>query len=303
MCDCLPLLESADCELCCDRSVYPAIVPNSHHIVVIDDYYSWDSIYDLWSTGDGPMITSQNPPAQVPNDQWAQNIHWSWYATGADMADAIHLALCDPTNGPAKVMIDELKTDTLTQIQECADRMRTVYPQWVGRWGAYLVNGESVSYPNLNPAIDALLSANAILAPEMYVAMSSYCAAGEGAGDRDVWLGERFAGTATIGRFHWLVERRTYMSSASQLTPLFGVTDTYMNGTSPSIFLDRMFYVWATRSGYRTYMLSANGGVGAYKWEAAAVSNTSRDLAFQDSFQHYCIDGLTSSRQGQVTCD
>lgn len=84
---------------------------------------------------------------------------------------------------------------------------------------------------------------------------------------------------------------------------MFGVTDTYMDGTVPSIFLDRMFYVWVTRSGYRSFLLSPAGGAGAYKWEAAAVGNTSRDLAFKESFQHYCIDGLTSSRLGQVDCD
>ena len=302
LCDGLPLLPSSDCELCCDRSVYPPITPSSHHIVVIDDVYSWDAILDLAAAGQGPMIASQNPPPQVDHDQWTQNIHTGWYASGAEMADAIHAGLCDPDSGPAKVMIDELRTDTVDMIEECADRMRTVYPQWVGRWGAYVVNGENVAYPNLNPAIDALLQANALIGVEMYPYRSAYCAAGEDAGERDVWLGDFFRGGPSIGRFHWLVERRTHLGSASWITVLFGVTDNYMDGDDPAIFLDRMFYVWVTRTGYRQFLLSPGGGAGAYKWDAAAVSNTSRDLAFKESFQHYCIDGEISSRLGQVSC-
>jgi len=159
LCDCLELLPSSDCELCCDRSVHPLSMPNSHHIVVGVDVYSWDAIYDLAVAGHGPMITAQNQPPQVDHDPWAQNIHTGWYASGAEMADAIHAGLCDPDTAPAKVMIDELRTDTVDMIEECAVRMRTVYPQWVGRWGAYLVNGENVAFPNLNPAVDALLEA------------------------------------------------------------------------------------------------------------------------------------------------
>ena len=302
VCDCLPLLDSHDCELCCDRSVYPELTANSNHVVVLDDFYSWDSILDLALGGSGPMITSQNPPNEVPRDQWVQNIHTSWYASGTEMADAIHIGLCDPDDSPAKVMIDELSTNTIDMIDECATRMRTVYPQWAGRWGAYLVNGQSVSYPNLNPAIDALLDAHALITAEMYFSRSDYCASAASDGDRDVWLGDLYRGGATLGRFHWLVERRTSRNSASWLTVMFGVTDTYMDGDDPSIFLDRMFYVWVTRSGYRQFLLAAAGGAGAWKWDAAAVSNTSRDLAFAESFRHYCTDVEVSSRLGPVDC-
>lgn len=66
--------------------------------------------------------------------------------------------------------------------------------------------------------------------------------------------------------------------------------------------LDRISCLWVTRSGHRSLWLADNGGAGDYKWEAAAVANTSRDLAFRESFQPYCVDGLATSRLGQVTC-
>jgi len=301
-CDNLPLLASYDCALCCDRSVYPLPGPASFHVIDGADTYAWDSILALSDADLGPLIAAQNQPTGLPSLHWTQNIHTSWYADGETMADAIHGGLQAVGTAPIRVMVDELSSGTIDMIEDCADRMRTVYPQWAGRWGAYLVNGSGVAYPNLNPAIDALLDADAAIAAEMYVHQSSYCSAGSGAYDRDVWLGEFFAGTSTQGRFGWLVARRTSRSSNSHLSAMFGVTDDYLNGTSPSVFLDRMFYVWATRSGYRSFMLLANGGIGAWKWDQPAMSNTSRDQAFHESFLHYSVSGATSSRLGQVTC-
>jgi hypothetical protein len=277
-------------------------VPNGHHIVHIDDVWAWDSILALADADLGPMITSQNKPPALAWERWARNIHTSWYATGEEMADAIDAILSPPGAAPMKVLIDELSSGSLAQVEACALRMAAVYPQWAGRWGAYVVNGTNVAYPGLNPAIDALLDADALIAVEMYPAQSAYCAAGAGAGDRDVWLGEWFRGTSTQGRFHWLNERRTARGSSSQLSVLFGVTDTYMNGAAPAVFLDRMFYVWATRTGHRWAILQANGGPGAWKWDQPYMSNTSRDLAFAESFQHYSVAGLTTSRLGQVSC-
>lgn len=282
----------------------PPLVPvaNSHHIVHIADTWAWDSILVLSDADLGPMITSQNKPADLAYERWTQNIHHSWYATGEDMADAINGILSPVGAAPMKVLVDELKTESMDKLEACANRMRTVYPQWTGRWGTYVVNGSGVAYPNLNPAIDALLDADAILAVELYTARSTYCASGNTAYERDVWLSEFFAGTSTQGRFGWLVARRTSRGSPSHLNVLFGVTDTYMNETGPAVFLDRMFYVWVTRSGYRSFLLAANGGAGAWKWDQPYMSNTSRDQAFAESFLHYCVDGYTSSRLGQVSC-
>jgi hypothetical protein len=45
-----------------------------------------------------------------------------------------------------------------------------------------------------------------------------------------------------------------------------------------------------------------NGGIGAWKWDAEQVSNTSRDLAFAESFQHYLVEARRDSLRGPVDC-
>ena len=277
-------------------------VPTSHHTVHIDDVWAWDAIAALAANGYGPRITSQNKPPSIAWNDWTRNYHYSWAADGVALADSINAILSDPAGAPGKVLIDELKADSLDMIREAAERMATVYPQWAGRWGAYIVNGEAVAYPGLNPAIDALLDANALLAVELYPHQSRYCEEGATAYERDLWLADFFSGTATQGRFDWLVQRRTNRGSASHISVVFGVTDSFLNGTAPAVFLDRMFYVWVTRSGYRSFLLDENGGPGAWKWDQPYMSNTSRDLAFSTSYLHYSVIGSTSSRLGQVSC-
>ncbi len=314
----------ADCGACCgngacdfgetcatcpgDCGVCPP-PPGTHafHIVHIDDAAAWDSIWALAQAhpDPGPMICSQNKHPGVPFNMWAQKINATWYGSGEEMADAIHGAFSAGANAPLYVMIDELNGGTIGLIAGCASKMKTAYPQWAGRWGAYLVNGTNVSYANLNPAVDELLTAQAIVGVEMYPKQSAYCAGGNNAGARDQWLADFFRGTQgqfPQARFHWLMERRTALGSNSHITVLFGVTDAYMNGTNPAIFLDRMFYVWRNKSGYGSILLLANGGVGAFKWDQPDMSNTSRDQAFAESFNHYCVAGNAGSLKGQVPC-
>jgi hypothetical protein len=279
--------------------------PVAHHIVVIADLSSWNSIRALSDAHANVLVTSQNKPADLPWGRWARNISVTWYETGDAMADAIADILTDPGGAPARVMVDELRSAEIDKVAACAARMRAVYPELAGRWGVYLVHGVNVAYPNLQPAIDELLLADAALVPEMYPARSQYCAAGANTLERDIWLGDYFRGSRgdfPQGRLHWLMSRRTALGSLSAVAPIFGVTDTFMTGTQPARFLDRMFYVWATRSGYRSLLLSENGGPGAYKWEHPHTSNTSRDLAFSTSYEHYGVTGSTSSRLGQVPC-
>jgi hypothetical protein len=279
--------------------------PVAHHIVVIADRSSWNSIRALSDEHVNVLVTSQNKPEDLPWGRWARNISVTWYETGEEMADAIAAILTDPAGAPARVMVDELRSAEVDKVAACAARMRAAYPELAGRWGAYLVHGLAVAYPNLQPAIDELLLADAALVPEMYPARSQYCAAGDTAYDRDVWLSDYFRGSRGSfpqGRVHWLVNRRTHLGSASSIAPIFGVTDTFMTGDQPARFLDRMFYVWATRSGYRSLLLAENGGPGAYKWQHPHTSNTSRDLAFASSYAHYSAGGSTSSRLGQVPC-
>jgi hypothetical protein len=316
LCDGLPILPAYDCPVCCARPPSPPIGPASFHIVHQDFPDAWDSILALSNANPYALIASQNRPPSVPSSQWAQNITTTYgvkdgvtvsFAGGEDMAAFIHAVLQKGVDGPMRVMIDELRSDTKDAIYACAATMASKYPQWTGRWGVYLVHGNNVGYPNLNtdptPAIDALLNAGATIAAELYAKRSEYCAAGGTAALRDAWLASFYRGGEGAfpqGRFRWLAERKAALGSTSQLSMLFGVTDTYMTGVGPAVFLDRMFYVWRAKSGYPSLLLPGNGGPGAWKWQDQ--SPTSRDAAFAESFDHYVVQGQAASLKGQVAC-
>ncbi len=302
MCDGLELLDSWDCDVCCDRSGFVAS-PHSFHIIDRADSYAWDAIRGIVDRNDAALICSQNRPDDLPTDRWAQKVNATWYGSGQELAEAIHGALSLGTSSPRMVMVDELNSGTIEIIADAAEHMRTHYPQWTGFWGVFIVNGTAVSYARLNPAIDALFDAQATLAVELYPRQSEYCASGSSAGARDVWLAEFINGSSSLARMNWLMKRRTWKNSNSHISVLFGVTDSYMDGTNPAVFLDRIFYVLLTRS-YHDWTISLeNGGPGAYKWDAPAMGNTSRDAAFVDSWEHYVEAGRQSSHKGQVSCD
>ena len=260
----------------------------SFHIVTADSQAHWDAIVPL-----GGYIAAQNPPPGIPNERWAQNIHCDWYGSGDAMADAIAGGL-NPPNNRARVMIDELRGNTISKIADCARAMRTRYPQWAGRWGCYLVNGTGVAYTGLQPAIDELLDARAMMVCELYPYQSDYQKSGSNAAERDEWLSDFFRGSRGAfpqGRLHWLAQRRKSRSSDSHLSVMFGVTDKFMSDWT---FLDRCFYVFVKYSGYRGLLLADNGGAGSWKWDRDALESSSRDVRFADSWRWYCQQGKTS---------
>ena len=171
----------------------------------------------------------------------------------------------------------------------------------------FLVDGLNVSYASgLNAAphraVDALLDAHALIAVEMYPTRDAYCASGSTSAARDTWLAAHYRGDATRARFPWLVQRRSARASASHLSVVFAVGDDFVGATQGAVYLDRLMFVWATRSQHRWAILVDNGGPGAWKWDAPHVGNTSRDAAFAASYQHYAVAGATSSRLGPVPC-
>ncbi len=279
--------------------------PHGFHTVVRDEPYAWDSILALAQGGAGPIIASQNRPDSVPHTRWTRHIHDGHFPDGVALAEAIHQAFSD-VEPPLRVMIDELSSDSIGKVAQAAKHLRKNYPQYRGRWGAYVVYGTAVSYARLNPAIDALLDAGAAISVEMYPHQSAYCASGRTSAERDRWLAAYFRGGEGAfpqARFKWLAERRRVLGSDSHLSVLFGVTDRFADGRYPSVFIDRMFYVWANLSRHRGALLIENGGPGAWKWDLPFMSNTSRDLAFAESLRHYSIQGKLSSRLGAVRCD
>lgn len=305
MCEGLPALRSYDCPICCARPAYPGPVgPRSFHFVYEGDEVYWDSILELSLEQPTVLLVALERPDEVPLDRWVKSQHTSFAASGAEMARTINAILVDPAAAPVLVMVDELNESTVDSIAELASVMRTRYPQWEGRWGAF-----TTVFTSGQPAIDELLLAHAHIGVERYIDQQWYCDQGDTVVEHDLALARFFDGDESMARYHWLVERRAYHASRSPLTVLFGVTDRWMNGESPAIYLDRMFYVWATRTRHPEALAIENGGPGAWKWTPRHVeggygtTNTSRDLAFAESVRWYSIDGSRESRLGQVPCE
>ena len=304
LCEGLPLLESYDCAVCCARPVFPGPVGVHSFHFVYDGYQPyWDSILALGAAHPSVGFVALVRPPEIALDRWVASQHTSFAPTGAELARQINLLLVDPATAPLMVMVDELNAGTVAYIDELARTMRDRYPQWEGRWGVF-----STVFTGGQPAIDGLLLAHAHIASERYFTRDDYCAAGTTGGARDISLATFFDGDSTLARYDWLVARRAAMGSRSPLSVLFGVTDRYMTGASPAVFLDRMFYVWATRTRHPEALDIANGSVGAWKWTPRFVpggfgtSNPSRDLAFSDSVNWYGVAGMRTSRLGPVPC-
>ena len=83
---------------------------------------------------------------------------------------------------------------------------------------------------------------------------------------------------------------------------MFGVTDTYLDGHDPFVFLDRMFFVWMSRTGFPEVLAAANGGAGSYKWQRDHLDAATRDQRFAAAWEHYCRRGQASSLAGSVAC-
>jgi hypothetical protein len=285
----------------------PAIRPNGFHTIVIADTDRWDSIRALADADLGPILVSDNKPADLPLERWTRRISASREDSGEALAALVAAELGNPAGAPIKVVVDELREEYADKILAMTREMAARYPQWRGRWGVYIVNGPAVHYAGYTAQIDALLDAGAMILAEMYPQAADYCAAGPRVIDRDLWMARFFRGDENIARLHWLVNRKADRGSDSHVSVVFGVIDRFHAPVTPAIFLDRMFYVFVTRSDHRELIDPANGGPGAWKWQAPAdgndnVTNSSRDLAFAEAFDHYLVQGRNDSRLGQVDC-
>ncbi len=50
----------------------PALTPESFDVIAVADRYQWDAIRALADADLGPIITSQNRPADLPASRWAR---------------------------------------------------------------------------------------------------------------------------------------------------------------------------------------------------------------------------------------
>lgn len=279
------------------------------HIVVRRAPGKWDAVHELVCRQLLPLITSENRPYDVAAQNWCKYSLARRHKSGREVADDVLDALTGDDHA-AMAMIDELAGghDLVPNIAEAASLLRTERPDLRGLWGAFVAGGTGTAYTSFNPkeapAIDELLRADATLALELYPRYSDYCAAAKTTSGRDQWLADFFRGEAGAfpqPRLLWLVRRRRELRSRSRLTVVFPTTNVepidFLGTTEPEVYLDRLFYVWATRSGLRGLMLAENGGIGTYKWDEK-VSDPAMDAAFVESWDHYCRDGATNTLRG-----
>lgn len=301
LCEGIAPLRAHDCAACCRRPSFAGPVgPHSFHVINREAPTHWDAILGLSNAHPAVLIASQNRPALLAPARWARMMHTSFFPSGASMAAGLNAILVDAANAPLVVMVDELNEGTIPYIAELARTMRTRYPQWRGRWGAF-----TTQFTGGQPGVDELLQADAHVAAERYIARSWYCEHGANGGERDIALARFFDGDDTLARYDWLVARRAALRSQSPLTVVFGVTDAYLDGINPGIFLDRMFYVWVTRTRHPAAIAIASGGPGAWKWDpngSPGNSSTARDALFAESVAWYSVAGNRGSRLGPVPC-
>lgn len=229
-----------------------------------------------------------------------------------------------PAFAPGMVVIDELRvgsttgSDSRSRLVRFAYRMATTYPDLAGRWGLYLGNGQSVDYANLNSnnfgfpfgAIDYALASGGHVFPEMYIFQSNspstdltpYCQGG------DAFVRACFRGRGTSGfgkvavnRTHYLVSRKQafWPSSVSRITPVFGVSDYWVNKTTGNFtrdraaYMDRLLWLWRTTPDIAHLILESFGGAGSWVWGYDDQgTDTGRDFQFRLSFIDYCSYGL-----------
>jgi hypothetical protein len=269
----------------------------------------WPALAALIRAHPATRWVSTTPPP-VGAARWALRLGVEDFADGEKLGERIAAVLTSRHRGPrpATVIVDELRggeNSTLKRMAECTSWLHREHPALDGgHWAIYLAHQDIAAFDDLTEALDPALAAGATIAVEMYAAQSSYCDAGGGtAGDE--WLADFFLGgrgSSPAAGFAWLAERRRALESRSRLAAVFGVTDTYLDGHDPFVFLDRMFFVWMSRTGFPEVLAAANGGAGSYKWQRDHLDATTRDQRFAAAWRHYCGRGQAYSLAGEVAC-
>lgn len=280
---------------------------NTADVATADD---WPALAALIRANPGTRWVSTTPPPVGP-ERWALRLGVEDFADGESLGERIADVLAGAGAGPrpATVIVDELRggaNSTLERVARCATWLHRERPALDGgSWAVYLAHQDVAAFDTLLPALDPILAAGATIAVEMYATETAYCGAGRDDDAGDGWLADFFLGgrgSSPGAGFAWLAERRGLLGSRSRLTAVFGVTDTYLDGRDPFVFLDRMFYVWMTRTGFPAVLAAANGGAGSYKWQRDHLDATTRDQRFAAAWEHYCGRGQTFSHAGSVAC-
>lgn len=263
----------------------------------------WDALAALVREVGSGYICSTFRPDDFPAERWCEKLSAlsikpapaDAMAAGETLAQSIHTALSERRAG--FLMLDELNVRSTEAVAACARVMAARHPEHSGRWGAFLVHGTSVAYPNLNRtgAIDALLKAGAHVSVEIY----PRCSMALRQPAPDDWLaaflrGEAVGGSVFPKRFLWLMDRRRELNSSSTFSLLTGVTNSYLDVPEQRVsFLERCLRVWSGQPGLGELFRRDRGGFGSYKWDnnpggVDRVTDPELDTAFVELWKRTC---------------
>jgi hypothetical protein len=288
----------------------PSAFGNVHWVTQNLGDSRWNSVRDgiVNTANPGSRLAGTNPalPAGISTSaKYARIVLVNSTMTPQQLASTVTSAMADPNLFVAINEISNAANVTGTANTLIAQAAAIIGPGYANRWGAYIAYGSASSGPDFQPfitAIDAVYANHGSLLPEFYAGYAGYftsCSGCTNDGQRDVSLNSRFFSGA--GKLSWLMGRRP-TGSLSQVHPIFAVGTTVLtsaNDANNARFLDRLFYVFVTRSGWRTLALNAQnpGGIGSYKWDDqpwGTGTNTTRDNYFSILWNRYSIAGATT---------
>lgn len=284
------------------------------HRIVRSDYNLWQPIWEqIVKPNPGCFIASNNRPTGTgspdsPSGVVVQPEKWAkvYGLTNVDDSTKITIANDAVTsltnNDCAVVVFDELSNSTLAFATDISEFMRTQHPELKGRWGFYLVSGSNVSYAGLRSCLTSLINASAFICPELYMDYTTYCSIAPQYTDKDKWLESQINGNSSLARLNWLHDLQVSMNKFTQISPVVGVTDKFNSGLTPSKMIDRtMWGILNSTHGsrYGVYMGDGNaGGIGSWKWDATALTDTNRANDFVISWNNYSRDRKKTSPSG-----
>jgi hypothetical protein len=273
------------------------------HWINVNDKDWWDSlVVGVVGPFPGPRLatTTGTRPSEIStNAKWCYVVNVGTKTPQA-LADAVTGALDD--NVGIFVAINEISVSSGATVAAAAN---IIGPGRANQWGAYVVYRSAANGPNFPEhaaAIDAVFANNGRLFPQLYVRYSDYWINGNTDSERDAWMNATFFNGP--GKFNWVVQRKCQAHPISQslIHPVFSASDTLLvsaDETKNARFLDRVFYVFASMSGYQPYIMWYNdGGPASYLWQQSGdwgekFSNT-RDYTFAVLWQRYVGTGATT---------
>lgn len=281
------------------------------HRVVRGDYDLWEPIWkQIVEPNANCYIASNNrptgtggedSPVEVPADKWAKVYTGINNSTNVDSLVNDVVSTLE-ANEAAITVFDELQSGNRDAMREIVERLKN-YPNLNGRYGVYIVNGQSINYSYFKPVLAILMQTNGIIFPEIYFNYIDYCSASTSYKGRDDWMLNQINGKGSLNRFQYLTQLRNQIGSSSHIAPVIAVTDAFNDGATPFKMVDRAMWAFVNSEFGRPYSLlglSHNpGAIGSWKWDTTGGTDIlGRATEFVKSWNHYCRDKQKTPRKG-----